>query len=349
MPFKKITRRNVFAVTTILASGVLSLAWILWYMGATQYQSAVDKWVAIGRSEGYEISYDKREQFGFPHQTVLRFTNVHWKNPNGVEFHAGDLDISADLWQTKKFKAKFKGQVEISVPADTPHYSLVLAGEGGSVDVRISDTGTWQECNIQMASAQLGRAPDYVFLVSNIKLSTRRPPDEPKNAKISGLTLSAEADDITLPAAMPPSFGPKMPKLQIDLRLMGPIPDFRKKEAVKGWDKLNGLVEFDRVNMEWGPLLINARGTMDFDDDLQPEGVFSSVIGHQEEVLKRLMEGGFIAATQQDILNSAMKLLAKPAPINGETGVEVPIAVQLGGFFLGPIKIFSFTPIGWDE
>jgi Uncharacterized protein conserved in bacteria (DUF2125) len=348
MNFSNPVKRHHMIATVAGSAAAVAVLWIIWFVGATRYQGVVDDWIRIGRDQGYEISFDRREQFGFPSHTVLRFTNVRWKNTNGIEFHAGDLDISADFFQTKKFKAKFKGQVQLDAPVASSPYSLTLGGEGGEVDVELSDAGIWQDCSIAMKVARLGRSPDYIFFADTIKLSSQRPADEPKGAKIAGLTLSAEADDVTLPAAMPPSFGPKMPKLQIDLRLMGPIPDFREKDSVMAWNKMNGLVEFDRLNVEWGPLLAHAKGAMNFDDDLQPEGAFSATIGHPDQVVERLTRGGFIAATQQNMLNSAMRYLAKPIPIDGLDGIEVPIAIQLGGFFLGPIKIFAFSPIEWD-
>ena len=45
-----------------------------------------------------------------------------------------------------------------------------------------------------------------------------------------------------------------------------------------------------------------------------------AVVGHQDKLLAKLMQGGYIASGQQEMLDSAMKLFAKPAPIKGETG-----------------------------
>src|SRR5262249_38659530 len=130
-------------------------------------------------------------------------------------------------------------------------------------------------------------------------------------------------------------------------RVMDAVPDFRKKESVDAWNHDSGIVEFDNLHMEWGPLMLTAKGTMGFDDDLQPEGAFSSTIGNQDEVLKALMRSNFIAQRQEAMLSSAMSLFAKPSSVDSITGVEVPIAVQLGGLFLGPVKIFSFPQIEW--
>ncbi len=341
-------KSNRLAVGIILTAGIISIAWLVWFWGATKYQSTINHWIEAGRSEGYEITYDRREQFGFPSHTVLRFINVHWKNTDGIEFHAGDLDIGADFWETKKFTAKFKGQVQIDAPVDSDHYTLILAGESGTAKIALADDGSWEECGINMGSARAGRAPDYLFLADNLKLSAKRPDVQPSSIKEAGLTLSGEANQVTLPATVPESFGPKMPKLQLDMKVMGAVPDFRKKDAVEAWNKKFGTVEFDHLNLEWGDLLLSSKGTMGFDDDLQPEGAFAATIGHQEKVLETLMKAGYIAQQQEGMLSSAMRLFAKPSAIDGESGVEVPVAVQLGGLFLGPVKIFAYPPIGWE-
>jgi hypothetical protein len=49
------------------------------------------------------------------------------------------------------------------------------------------------------------------------------------------------------------------------------------------------------------------------------------------------------------MLDSALNLFAKHATVAGKTGIEVPITVQLGGLFLGPVRIFEFHEINWGS
>jgi hypothetical protein len=340
-------KNHRLAVASIFTAGIVAVFWLLWFFAATRYQSVVDHWIEIGRSEGYDITYDRREQFGFPRRAVLRYVNLRWKNTDGVTFHAGDLDISAGMGETQNFKATFKGQVELDVPTGSDGQNIVLAGEGGETHVTLGDDGTWERVTLTMSNTRFGRTPDYLALSNTLNLTAERPADPPKDVKHPGLTLSAEADDMTLPAAMPPSFGPKMAKLHTDLRVMGPLPDFRVKDSVAEWNKKYGIVNFDKLDMSWGALLLTSKGTMGFDDDLQPEGAFDTVVGHQDRVLKILMKSGFIASTQEEMLGSAMRIFAKPGEVSGTTGVELPVAVQLDGMFLGPVKVFAFPPIEW--
>jgi len=341
-------KHKIFLILILSPVVVFIAWWLLWQIAAAQYRGTIDGWIEKGRSSGYDITYDRREQFGFPHHVVLRFVNLHWKNADGIDFHAGDLDVGGELWQTQHFTAKFKGQVEIDAPVADTHDALIIGGENGTAEVTLADDGTWEQSKIDMHMARLGRSPDYVFLTDDVKLDVTRPAEQPKDRKAAGLTIDGEASAITLPAAMPPSFGGKMAALKINLRVMGATPDFRRKESVAAWNKDVGVVEFDRLDMEWGALLLAAKGTMGFDDDLQPEGAFAAHVGHQDAVLETLMKAGFIASGQEAMLSSSMRLFAKPTQVNGVEGIELPVAVQLGGLFLGPVKIFAFPPIGWE-
>ena len=48
----------------------------------------------------------------------------------------------------------------------------------------------------------------------------------------------------------------------------------------------------------------------------------------------------------QDMLKAVMDMFAKPS-LTGSKGMELPITVQLGGLFFGPIRIFTFPEIEW--
>ena len=342
-------RRIAITVGTVITI-IAILWWGIWSIAASQYRSVLNGWISSGRAAGYEITYDDQKLFGFPRHMVLRFTNVHWKNNDNISFHADDIDIAATPWEWQSFEAKFKNHVEIDAPINDSGLALILGGEDGRAHVELDREGFWKLSRISLLHAQVGQTPNYVVLAEKLEASAERPTLLPKDHTEAGLTLTGSAENITLPSAMPSPFGLKMAKLNVAMRVMGDVPDFRKRESVDVWNKISGVVEFDKLNMNWGPLNLKSKGTMGFDDDLQPEGAFSSEIDGHEAVLKALMEHDFIARSQAGMLNSALSLFAKPVVLghNSESNaVELPIAVQLGGLFLGPVRIFTFPEIDW--
>lgn len=345
MPLSYTVIRRLFiaACTTIVITTVVW--WALWSIAAGQYRRVIDGWIEQNRAEGYRITYDSRELSGFPRHVTLRFTNVNWRSNTNIGFHADDIDISAIPWQWENYEATFKNNVQIDVPTDESGIALVLGGEDGHAHVKLDKAGIWKFSDVSLRNAKIGRAPGYLFTAEELEATAERPEHPPQDTKEPGLKLSGEATKVALPDSMPTPFGNTMEKVSAEIRVMGNVPDFRRRESVEAWNQNFGMVQFERLHMEWGPLTITAKGSMNFDDDLQPEGAFSSALANHEKVFKALMEHDFIPKRQEAMLSSALSLFAKPA--EDAEGIELPIAIQLGGLFLGPVTIFTFPQIEW--
>jgi hypothetical protein len=320
----------------------------MWWVTANQYREVVEGWIEQGRTAGYQISFDHQRLFGFPNHITLRFDNLRWKNNDAITFTADHMDLSARPWKWEIYNAHLKGHAAIEMPADDAGHSLVLSGDNGRAIVTLDRQGVWLLSTVSLDNAAFGRSPDYLFRVSHFQATAQRPPHPPENHTEPGLLLTSEATTVALPSAMPSPFGPTMAALAVKLRVMGSVPDFRRKDSLSAWNKDMGVVEFDELHMAWGALNLWAKGTMGFDDDLQPEGAFSSTIDGHQDAFKALLELGFIPKRQENMLNSALTLLARPAA-GDHPGIEAPIAVQLGGLFFGPIRIFSFPMIEWPN
>ncbi len=77
MPMQKLTVRRTCLIAILMLVGFSALWWGLWTIAATRCRVAIDNWIEVGRKSGYDIAYDGRKMFGFPHHVVLRFNNLH--------------------------------------------------------------------------------------------------------------------------------------------------------------------------------------------------------------------------------------------------------------------------------
>src|SRR5882672_2372126 len=161
-------RRTLIAVTVFLLATSI-LWWYLWSIAAGRYRGVIDGWIESGRAAGYQIDYTDRKLFGFPRHVILRFTNLHWRNADGIDFHTGDIDIGATPWEWQEFNAKFKNYAEINTPLDQDGHSLILAGNEGSAHVTLNEDGYWKLSRMSLSGAKVGRAPDYLFLAEKLK------------------------------------------------------------------------------------------------------------------------------------------------------------------------------------
>ncbi|MDE1900677.1 MAG: DUF2125 domain-containing protein [Alphaproteobacteria bacterium] len=341
---------RTFFITAVTVVVILSAAaWGLWLAAAAQYRHVIDGWITQGRADGYHISYDDRRIFGFPRHIVMRLSNLDWKNTDGIAFHADAIDIAVTPWNWHDYQARFKNNVTLQAPTDDAGHALTLATDKGIADVTLAPDGTWKRAKLQLDNAKLGLAPHYLFAAAALDASVSRPDTPPQNHRQPGLTIDGDATGLTLPDAMPLPFGPAANHVAVTMRVMGRVPDVRERADVAAWNNDSGVVEFDKLDIDWGVLQMTSTGTMGFDDDLQPEGAFSGTIADPDRVMQALMKGGYVAARDAGMLDAAMKLFAKPAQGKDGQGMEFPITVQLGGLFFGPVRVFTFPAIEWPE
>jgi len=338
---------RTFFIASITSIVILTLVgWIFWSLSASQYRRVIDGYIDAGRAAGYQISYDDRKIFGFPRHITMRFVNLHWKNADGIDFHTDDMDLMATPWVWDDYDAKFKNHVSIAAPLDSDGHALMLSGSSGRVHVHLDVDGLWRNAALSLDDSKLGLAPNYLFAADKVSASITRPDLPPQDHTEAGLVLAGEADMIALPAAMPSPFGDKVTKFSAHMRVMGTVPDVRVRSEVDAWNKRSGIVEFDDFSLNWGVLDLTSKGTLGFDDDLQPEGAFAGTVGKPEATMRALIDGGFIAMHDQNMLAGVMEMFAKPLP-HGSKGMELPITAQLGGLFFGPIRLFTFPEIEW--
>ncbi|MDR3425173.1 MAG: DUF2125 domain-containing protein [Alphaproteobacteria bacterium] len=323
-----------------------ALGWGCWSLAAAQYQRKIDGWIDEDRTAGNRISFDKRKIFGFPRRITMRLVNLRWESADGIIFHTDAMDVSATPWNWGDFDVKFKNNGSVAAPIDSEGRALMLSSASGCAQVHLDSQGFWRKAKLSLTDSQIGLAPDYLFQAERLSASVSRPETPPKNHHEVGLTVAGEADNILLPKAMPSPFGDKAAKVSARMRVMGAVPDVRRSKAVDAWNKDSGIVEFDDFSVSWGVLDLTSQGTLGFDDDLQPEGAFAGTIAEPEKTMQALIDHGFIAMHDTSLLFSAMRLLAKPSP-RGSKGMELPITIQLGGLFFGPIRIFTFPEIEW--
>lgn len=337
------------------ALAVCLVAGVVWGIAAYRYHHVLVALVEAGREEGYTVEYNDQGVRGFPSHTIVRLEDIRWKSPDGITFHADDMTITSPMWGWRKFDVAFPKGALLTVPLDQPGEALRLAAGSGTAHIMLDNDRHWRLGLLTLDHAAFGRDPDYVFQSAQLICRADRPEQEPQDVKSAGLTLSAEADTVAVPDSIPSPFGKVMQHAGLALRVMGAVPDVRRKDDVAAWNKTSGVVAFDHLDMDWGVLNLRARGTMGFDDELQPEGALAAALTGHEAVIKVLLENGFIAQRQAGMLGAALSLFAKAAPPPDRDhpaqtqGIELPVAVQLGGLFFGPVKIFSFPEIVWQE
>jgi hypothetical protein len=223
----------------------------------------------------------------------------------------------------------------------TKTYTNVRWKDGKGTNVR-SDEVTlierpwcWRSLEAVLHNAALARNASDVMTSETLDITILHPATPPKDHTETGLSLETEAKNISISAEHPLPFSDIIAHLKAKMRVMGLPPDIMEKASVASWNDESGVIEIDSLNLDWNPLALKAKGTLALDNDLSLEGAFSAAFGKRESVAKELVNKGWVALNDMDVLTTVLKI------------EKVSISFQEGMMFLGPVRIASFPPLTW--
>ena len=132
----------------------------------------------------------------------------------------------------------------------------------------------------------------------------------------------------------------------LDLRIEAPggLPRTMNSGDVTVWRDNGGTVEIRRLEVHHGPLDIDGDGTMALDRDLQLEAAFSLRVRGFREAVDALRAAGVIRAQAAETVKTVLSMLA--AGQGGER-LKVPLSVQDGRFYIGPLAVGRIPTVQW--
>jgi hypothetical protein len=158
-----------------------------------------------------------------------------------------------------------------------------------------------------------------------------------------------DAGDVAVPAFLGLPLGDRVGTLGLSGEVLGRLPSGPAAEALARWRDAGGTVEVERLEVDHGPLSLNASGTVALDAALQPVGAFTARIRGFVETVELLRKKGVVrgrdAVTAQLILGA----LAKKPDDGGPAILSLPLSVQDRRLYVGPVAITRIPPVRWDR
>jgi len=207
----------------------------------------------------------------------------------------------------------------------------------------------WNKISTKLRNKITGHVNNLAFAADTVKFGFSRPEHPPLNYAGTGFSLWAQALGLTLVSQTPLPLGNRIDNLAFDVRVMGTPPDFSKPSSIRQWNEASGVLEFDQLDVAWGPFGISAKGTLGLNPELQPEGAFSGKVEGLDETIDTLVTKGVIEQRQEALLRSSISVLSRPSSVMGASAPIVPISIQGGALYLGPVRILKLAPLTWPS
>ena len=344
MTLRRLTRAVLgFA---LLAFGGLAA---YWFWAAGQVEAAIAQWTEEQRARGYEIDYRGPELGGFPVRLTVGFSEPRVAAPQGWRWSGGAIAGQAAFWEPRILRLDLPLEQTLSAEWRGHRREFALSAAAAHGRVHLGREGWLEAATVEMERVVLSEAGGRTLGAETLRYQATRRPPTLEGVDDWTLLLSGETRGVALPEGTPSPLGRRVERLAFDAALIGIAPGVTPggdpAAALALWRDSGGLLEVQDVTLAWGPLDATASGTATLDQQLRPQGAFTAKIRGLPEVLEALAGQGLIKPGVAFALQLTAMTLATRDGADERPVVELPITLQEGLFYLGPVALFRLAPV----
>lgn len=329
---------------------------IYWFVIATNLKDGIGEWIVARAGSGVQVAQGKIEIGGFPlnFRVIMtkpsivysRFSEARegdrweWRGQRLVaDMAPWDFDnISVDLSGEHRFEiATTRTKLSLRGKAELLRIDADLSGDGLPVSVKLS-AGAF--------SLDTGRGAKLVSAGAAEIFARRLFPDE-ATAKTPTFNLDLRVRELKLPPGLRLPLGNDITQFIAQLDILGRLDDPTSLEALAHWRDDGGIVELDRIEAKYGPLHVRANGTVAFDDAMQPMAAMTAKMRGFFPTIDALRRAGLIRSRDATMAKLILGALARRPKGGGAPSISLPLTIQNGKLFAGPVGLMDVPPIKW--
>ncbi len=339
-------RRAAAAAGLVLA---LALAYAgAWAVVAGELTTAAEHWIDERRAEGYAVRADRLDVVGFPFDLRLEVPDPAIAAPPA----AGGW-----TWSGRRVVAR-------GGPFDWSRLRIDVEGEQ-TLELRVA--GRWTRMNATAARFRLEIAAGGPAAAGRLTVEDLTVEDEDGEAvRVEALagelvevraaggagagevrTFALRAETVALPESLGLVLGHEVSHLAIDGRLAGPVGGRTVADALGRWRAAGGRLEVERLDVDYGPVLIAGDGTLALDGDDQPAGAFSLRVWGLPRALDALVAEGLMGRQEAAVAKVVLSVLAEDAGDGGPRVVRVPLVLRDRWLHAGPVRLLRLPTVRW--
>jgi len=316
-----------------------------WFWAADRVEAAIALWAEAQRARGYEIAYRGPELSGFPIRLAVGFSEPRVAAPQGWSWSGGAIAGRAAFWAPLTLHLDLPLEQTLSAAWRGHRRELALSAKVARGLVHLGGGGWLEAATVEMEGVVLTEAGGGAIRAETLRYELTRRPPALEGAQDWTLLVRGETRGITLPEGVPSPLGQGVERVAFDAAVIGLIPTGEPAAALAHWRDSGGLVELRELALTWGPLQVTASGTATLDPQFRPQGAFTARIRGLPKTLDAMVEHNLIEPGVAFALKLTAMTLASASNGDGRPAVELPITLQDGLFYLGPVALFRIAPV----
>jgi len=315
-----------------------------WVWAADRLETAIAEWAEEQRRRGYVIAYQGPTIAGFPVKLAVGFEGPQVAAPERWRWDGPPVQGEAWVWRPLTITGSFPGRHSIAREVKGVPVEAVLDAAEADAEVTLRIDGQVERAEAALAhivwrDSVVGKATAESFTV-------RLGPHEAASGQVlARLPLAGRVTGFVLPEAVETPLGRDLPLARLEATLEGDIPSGDTREALARWRDAGGKLELHEVELQWGPLELSGEGTLSLDRDMRPLGAFTARIAGLSETLDALAAADIIEPQQTFAIELALMALAGQRDAQGRKIVSLPVTLQGGRLYLGPVPLLRLDPV----
>lgn len=333
----------------LVATGIAGLAAIYigyWFLLAHIMRQDIDNWSASQRAAGYSISLGEPQIDGFPFAVRARMAAPAVLAPGGLWHWRGpDLYLSIRPWAPLEWQFAAPGHHRVDMAGDSPRWDE-LDADALTLGLAIGFDGqvhraTLDLTGISLLDSRLGRSG-----IAAGKLDARLPWPPPGDPTKSALDLDLDAAGIDIPDSQTSPLGQRVDSAHAVIQVMAaPPPEASPRQTLLAWQNAGGAIELREGRLAWGPLEMAGDSTITLDQNLQPVAAGTVYVAGLKETLDAFVAAGML---QEGPAKLARFMFSALAQGGRKPHVKLPLTLQDGFLYMGPIKLAPVPPVDWS-
>jgi hypothetical protein len=329
-----------------------------WYYAAGALEHGVAAWAAERRAEGMSAAFGGIEVMGFPLRWDARVRDPLLAGRSAPaagaaggpawEWRGSEMVAAFRPWNRRRIDLRFPGTHQITLPFDGRAVTVFASAEWAAGTLELGGAGTRARADFEARSLALVAEEGGASLAIERGVFTglTHPPGEPAYRSAT-VELAFAGEGLELPPESEPPLGRRIAALEAEASVLGVWPGGPLRASAAGWRDDGGTVEVHRFYVNWGPLRIEAGGTLALDGDLQPMGALTATIRGFAETIDALVAARAVRPADGAAAKIVLALLAKEPKGGGEPEITVPVTAQNGRLYVGSVALLRIPAIRW--
>lgn len=342
----------------VALGAVVILYTVYWFTVADEVRKSVEAFSARGE-EGLVNGWNDFSVGGYPYRIEAAFEQPMASAPGAPEEwewrgeraavallpynlrHAVLTLGGEQVLRYRDLRAAARATSELRAKADTARASYVDLPESdfGRLAIDIE--------NLDAVHRQGASGLEDEIAASRLQLHTRPATDEAGEPVPASYDIAVQADGVFVDSAeRVPALGNGMELLLIQARLRD-VPQTRHVSAVellRAWRADGGTLALSDLIVKWGPLDLTASGELSLDAQNRLQGQLDARVMDFEGLLEAMVRDGVVKEDEAKIALAGLTLVSQFQG-NRSDEVRVPVIMQDGRLFLGPLAIAKLEPL----